>query len=189
MIYLSLFINFFKCGLFSFGGGYGMLPLMEDTFVKNGWITESQFFEFVGVCESTPGPIAVNMATYIGSTMGGLFGSICATLGVVLPSFIIIVIIAAILKNLTENKLFKGFVKGVGPVVSALIVSTGALLLIKCLGYNSINSFNFNGESIIIIGAVTAFFFLFKLLGKKLTAIPTVIISALLGLIIGILKQ
>ena len=93
MIFLELFLSFFKVGLFCFGGGYGMLPLMEETVVAKGWLTAEQFYDFVGVCESTPGPIAVNMATFVGSSQGGILGSAVATLGVVLPSFIIILII------------------------------------------------------------------------------------------------
>ena len=86
MIFLELFLSFFKVGLFCFGGGYGMLPLMEETVVAKGWLTAEQFYDFVGVCESTPGPIAVNMATYVGSVTGGPLGSIVATLGTVLPA-------------------------------------------------------------------------------------------------------
>ena len=95
MIYLQLFIEFFLIGLFTFGGGYAMIPLVRETVLENGWLTETQFYDFIGVCESTPGPIAVNMATFVGSDQAGVFGSICATLGVVLPSFIIILSITA----------------------------------------------------------------------------------------------
>jgi len=111
MIYLQLFLEFFKVGLFCFGGAFGMIPLIEETVVTRGWLTESEFFNLIGVCESTPGPIAVNTATYVGSVMGGPMGSIVATLGVVLPSFLIILLIAAVLKNLTDNKYFKGFMR------------------------------------------------------------------------------
>ena len=111
MIYLILFLEFFKIGLFCFGGGFGMIPLIEETVLAHGWLTENEFFELLGICESTPGPIAVNTATYIGAEMGGILGSLCATLGVVLPSFFIILLIASLLKKLHENKHFKGFVK------------------------------------------------------------------------------
>ncbi len=106
MIYVKLFLEFFKIGLFSFGGGAAMLPLIKDTVTSNDWLTLEQFNNFIGVCESTPGPIAVNMATYIGSVQAGFLGSVVATLGVVLPSFIIIILIAAILKNFIKNKYF-----------------------------------------------------------------------------------
>ena len=104
MIYLYLFLEFFKIGLFTFGGGYAMIPLVEETVLKYGWATENEFYNLIGVCESTPGPIAVNMATYIGSTVGGFFGSLLATLGVILPAFIIMLIISALLKNFSSNK-------------------------------------------------------------------------------------
>ena len=88
MIYLKLFLNFLMIGALSFGSGYGMVSLVRETVISNGWLTESEFLNFIAVSESTPGPLAVNMATFIGSTQGGFLGSFLATLGVVLPSFI-----------------------------------------------------------------------------------------------------
>ena len=182
-IYLLLFFEFFKIGLFTFGGGFAMIPLVEETVLKHGWLTESQFFNFIGVCESTPGPIAVNMATYVGSVQGGIFGSILATLGVVLPSFIIILIIASILKKFTENKYFKAFIQGVKPVVVALILSVGVVLLAKTLGYVSIHEFAFDLTSVVIFALICAIFFGVKLIfKKKLSTIPLIIISAGLGI-------
>ena len=102
MIYLKLFLNFLMIGALSFGGGYGMVSLVRETVISNGWLTESEFLNFIAVSESTPGPLAVNMATFIGSTQGGILGSFLATLGVVLPSFVIILLIAAVLKNLMK---------------------------------------------------------------------------------------
>ena len=152
LIYWLLFFEFFKIGLFTIGGGYAMIPLIRQVVLKYNWATENEFYNFLGVCESTPGPIAVNMATYIGSTQGGILGSILATLGVVLPSFIIIILIAAILKNLVKNKYFQAFLNGVKPVVIGLITSTGLMLLIKCIGFNSLNSFTFDYKSLIVGG-------------------------------------
>ena len=86
MIYLRLFLNFLMIGALSFGGGYGMVSLVRETVLSNGWLTENEFLNFIAVSESTPGPLAVNMATFIGSTLGGILGSFVATLGVVLPS-------------------------------------------------------------------------------------------------------
>lgn len=183
MIYLTLFLEFFKIGLFCFGGAFGMLPLIEETVLAHGWLTESTFYEFVGVCESTPGPIAVNVATYVGASQGGLLGSLCATLGTVLPSFLIILLIASVLKNFTENKFFKGFIKGVQPVVIALIISTGATLLIKALGYVSLQEFNANWISIAIFALLCAIYFgAKKIFKKKLSTIWIILISAVLGL-------
>jgi chromate transporter len=188
MIYFTLFYEFFKIGLFCFGGGFGMIPVIEETVMKHEWLTEGQFFDFLGVCESTPGPIAVNLATYIGSVQGGLLGSILATLGVILPSFIIILIIASILKNLTENKYFKAFVKGVKPVVCALIISTGAILLIKLFGYVSPKEFSFDLISVIILVLLLLTTTLYKkITGKKLSSIVLILFSALYGIAVNIL--
>lgn len=183
MIYLTLFLEFFKIGLFTFGGGLSMIPLIEQVVYKYDWITQSQFIDFLGICESTPGPIAINMATYIGSTQAGLLGSIAATLGVVMPSFIIIILIASILKNFAENKYVKAFLKGVKPVVIALILSTGVILLAKTLGYASINQFDVKWVSVVIFSMITLIYFAAKkLFKKKLSAIAIILISAGLGI-------
>ncbi|MBR6554158.1 MAG: chromate transporter [Clostridia bacterium] len=183
MIFLELFLSFFKVGLFCFGGGYGMLPLMEETVVAKGWLTAEQFYDFVGVCESTPGPIAVNMATYVGSVTGGPLGSIVATLGTVLPAFIIILIIASILKNFTENKYFKGFLKGVKPVVSALILSTGTVLLANALGFFFTPAFTPDLRSMVIFPLLLGIYFAVKKRWKKkLSSIWLIAISACLGI-------
>ena len=190
MIYITLFLEFFKVGLFTFGGGYAMIPLIKEIVLKYNWLTEPEFYDFIGVCESTPGPVAINMATYIGSLKGDLFGSIVATLGVVLPSFLIILLIAAIIRNFTDNKYFKGFIKGTKPVVSAIIISTGVILLLKSLGYISLQSFSFNFISVIIFAVLTAvYFFVKKLKGKKLSSIQLILISAFLGILISLIAE
>mgnify|MGYP001855516110 FL=1 len=99
MEYLTLFWVFFKIGLVSFGGGYGMIPMIQDEVIGRGWLTQEQLLNFIGISESTPGPLAVNIATFIGSSRAGILGALCATVGVVLPSFVIILLIAAFFKN------------------------------------------------------------------------------------------
>lgn len=101
-----------------------MIPLLREIVLNHAWLTEEMFYDFIGVCEATPGPIAVNMATYIGATQAGLLGSIIATLGVITPSFIIIVLIASILKRFIKNKYVIGFLNGVKPVILGLILSS-----------------------------------------------------------------
>lgn len=183
MIYLTLFLEFFKMGLFTFGGGYAMIPLIEETVLKYEWLTEARFSEMLGVCESTPGPVAINMATYIGSVQGGFLGSLIATLGVALPSFIIILLIAAILKNFTNHPIFKGFVRGVQPVVIGLILSTGVILFAKALGYVDLTAFNPDWISVIIFALLIGIYWLaLQVFHKKLSAIQLILISAGLGL-------
>lgn len=190
MIYLTLFLEFFQVGLFTFGGGLAMIPLIEDIVVKYGWLTETEFYNFVGVCESTPGPIAINMATYIGSLQGGILGSIVATLGVVLPSFFIILLIASVLKNMTENRFFIGFIKGVKPIVVGLIASMGFMLLVKAIGFKSVSMFNFDIISTVILGLIVLIFFGYWFFTKKkLSAIKLIIMSAVLGIVVSVLAE
>ena len=188
MIYLYLFLEFFKIGLFTFGGGYAMIPLVREVVLQYGWMTEETFTNFIGVCESTPGPIAVNMATYIGSSTGGIFGSILATLGVVLPSFIVIILIVTLLNTLTKNIHFNNALKGIKPVVLGLIFSTGLILVAKAIGYNSNLKFNFDYKAFIILGIITILYILYqKLFKKKPNTILVIIVSAFLGVIISII--
>ena len=190
MTLLLLFLEFLKIGTFSFGGGYGMLPLMEQTVVARNWLDESRFFDFVGVAESTPGPIAINMATFIGASQAGILGSIAATLGVVLPSFMIILLIAAVLKNLTGNRYFAGFMKGVKPVVTALILSTGALLLLRFSFGGIVEGESVNWAGLVIFGAVAfAAWGSQHFFKKKLTAVPIILISAVLGILSMLLGE
>ena len=190
MIYLQLFWEFFKIGLFCFGGAFGMIPLIEETVVRHGWLTESEFFNLIGVCESTPGPIAVNTATYVGSVMGGPLGSIAATLGVVLPSFLIILLIAAVLKNLTDNKYFKGFMRGVKPVVVALILSTGSMLLLKAIGFTGLQEFRIDVVSLVIFVLLVGIYFgVIRFWKKKLSAVKIILLSAGLGVAVSMVAE
>ena len=183
MTYLLLFWEFFKIGLFTFGGGYAMIPLIKDAVISNSWITEEAFTNFIGVCESTPGPVAVNMATYIGKEVGGVFGSVCATFGVVLPSFIIILLVATILSKIITNKYLKRFIEGLKPVIMALILSTGLFLLIKALGYESLEAFNLNIKSLIIFCILVEIYIIYKLIfKKKMNAVLLILISVLVGI-------
>ncbi len=188
MIYLILFLEFFKIGLFTFGGGYAMIPLVKETVLKHGWLNEHQFYNFIGVCESTPGPIAINMATYVGSVQGNLLGAICATLGVVLPSFIIIVLIAIVLKKFIKNKYFQMFLSGIKPVILGLILSTGLILVFKAIGYTSLGAFNFDLKSFILLCTITIIFIVYKLIRKKkMNTILLIVTSAILGILINII--
>ena len=184
MIYLKLFYEFFKIGLFTFGGGYAMIPLVRDTAINSGWLLADEFSSLIAVCESTPGPVAINMATYIGSLQGGILGSACATLGVVLPSFIIILLIASLLNKITENKHFKNFIRGVKPVVTALILSTGLLLLVECIGINiDVKEIDVNLVSIIVFGIVAVLYYIvLKVFKKKISSIQIILLAAVLGI-------
>ncbi|MBO4467774.1 MAG: chromate transporter, partial [Clostridia bacterium] len=103
MIFLKLFLTFLEIGAVSFGGGYGMISLIRETVLSNGWLSAEKFSDFFAVSESTPGPIAVNIATFIGSSQGGIGGAALSTLGVILPAFFIILIIASLSKGLLKK--------------------------------------------------------------------------------------
>lgn len=188
MIYLILFFEFFKIGLFCFGGAFGMIPIIKDVVLNYGWMTEPEFYSFVGLCESTPGPIAVNLATYIGSSQGGIFGSLLAVLGVTMPSFIIILLIASVLKNFTENKYFKAVLSGIQPVVVSLILYTGITFLLQTVGISQTVSIDIS--SVILFLLVVAVFFVYKLIfKKKVSAVVLIIISAVLGIAVCVAEE
>ena len=133
MICLRLFLAFLEIGAVSFGGGYCMISLVREVVLENGWLTESEFISFIAVSESTPGPLAVNMATFVGSSQGGILGAVAATAGVVLPSFVIILLIAAVIRNLLKYAGVQAFLSGVRPCVVALILATGLTMFLSTL--------------------------------------------------------
>ena len=125
MIYRQLFWEFLKIGAVSFGGGYGMIALIREAVLKNNWMSESEFMAFIAVSESTPGPLAVNMATFVGASQGNFPGAVLATLGVITPAFIIILLITVCMNNLLKYAGVNAFLVGVRPCIAALILETG----------------------------------------------------------------
>ncbi len=123
MILFELFFTFFKIGLFTFGGGYAMLPLIQSEVLAKGWLGAQELLDFVAVAESTPGPFAINISTYIGAQTGGFFGALCATSGVVLPSFIVILIVARVYTAFRKSRVVEGMFTGLRPMVVGLIGS------------------------------------------------------------------
>ena len=121
VIYLELFLIFFKIGAFTFGGGYAMLPLIQQEVLSHNWMDLEQLVNFVAVSESTPGPLAVNLASFVGAETGGLLGAGCATIGVVLPSFLIILLVAKFYQAFRTNTLVKGCMNGLRPTVVGMI--------------------------------------------------------------------
>lgn len=191
--FFELFITFFKIGAFTFGGGYAMLPLIQEEVLAHEWMSEQAIIDFIAVSESTPGPFAVNMATYIGSEVGGeiggilgsIFGSVCATLGVVLPSFIIILIVAKIYDSFKKSKIVKGCMTGLKPAVVGLIGS--AILSV------ALTVFIPNGFSLEIFKTIPFYFSLgifavsLVLSFKKVHPIIIICMSAAVGILGGYL--
>lgn len=183
MILLELFFTFFKIGLFTFGGGASMIPLIQEAVVENGWITEETLLEYIAVAESTPGPIAINIATFVGSTQAGFWGALLATLGVVLPSFIIILLIATLFKKFSQYKSVKTVLTTIRPIVVGLIVGAGLNLLCAGLGDISLQSFAIEWRSLIIMLLIATIMIWYKILTKKsMPVIMIIALSAVLGI-------
>ncbi|MDE6967055.1 MAG: chromate transporter [Clostridia bacterium] len=185
-IYLELFLNFLKIGVVSFGGGYGMIPLIQETVVSHNWLTETEILNFIAVSESTPGPIAINMATFIGSSQAGFLGALLATLGIVIPSFVIILIIAALAKNLMKLAGVKATLNGIRPAIIGLISGTFITMFLgNIIGVKSISQFTaFNWQGLVIFGIIAVIYFVYKLIRKKaLSPIILILFSACLGML------
>ena len=177
---LKLFLIMFKIGLFTFGGGYAMIALLENEFVsKRKWLEHNEFMDMVAIAESTPGPIAINSATYIGYKRGGVLGSSFATLGVVLPSFIIIFAISQFFNQFLEIEIVAKAFKGIQAGVVFLILSAGIKML-KKLEKTAFNIILFVVFTIVIIA--------FSLLDVSFSSIFYILISAVLGLTIYFIK-
>lgn len=191
MIYFELFYTFFLIGLFTFGGGYAMIPMIQDQIVGKGWMSDGQLSDFIAISETTPGPFAINISTFVGSQVGGIFGAVCSTLGVILPSFIIIVLVAIVLSKFLKNKYVQGALNGVKPVIIGLILSTAIIFLIKIMLYQGNALFSqtvaFDRISITLLLILVGFLFIFKKIKKKsLNPILLLLLSAGLGIILFI---
>ena len=186
MIYLELLVAFLQVGLFSFGGAYGAIPLIRDIVLSYGWMDEEMLTYMIAISESTPGPIMVNLATYVGNTQGGVLGAIVATTGVVLPSFVIISLITVLLKNAIKNPYFQAVLQGLKPCVIGIILATGLYLIIT-------NGITVEESMQIDLHAGIIFFFLIgikyayrKITKKKLSPILLIVLSAAVG--VGVLS-
>ena len=183
MIYLDLFLGFLKVGLFAFGGAYGAIPLIRDMVLSYGWLSDEALSYMIAVSESTPGPIMVNLATYVGSTEAGFLGALVATLAVVLPSFIIILLITALLKNAFKNKYVQAVLRGLKPSVIGIVLAMGVYMLVKnCLMEDT---FKMNLRSIVITAVLGIGAVLYKYFSKKkMSPIIMIVISSLLGMFV-----
>ena len=184
MIYLDLFLGFLKVGCFAFGGAYGAIPLIRDVVMSYGWLSDEMLTYMIAVSESTPGPIMVNLATYIGSSQAGFVGSVIATLAVVLPSFLIILLVTALLKTALKNKYVQAVLRGLKPCVIGIVLATGIYMVLKnCFG--TIYVMTINIRAIVITVTWIASMFGYKHFAKKkLSPILLIIISAIAGSIV-----
>lgn len=183
LLLLKLFGIFFKIGIFTFGGGYAMIPLIQEEVMKYNWVDSfNTLIDFIGISQSTPGAFAINIATFIGFEQAGIIGAIFTTLGVVLPSFIIILIIAMAFKKFKENQYVKGFLSGISPVVPGIIMSVAVTFILRSV-FNVVD-LKFSDFKV-QIGAVIIFIVAFSVskLKKRVHPIYIVLISAVMGLV------
>ena len=181
MIYLELLLGFLKVGLFSFGGAYAAIPLIREVVLSHGWMTEETLTYMIAISESTPGPIMVNLATYVGSAKAGIGGAAVATLAVILPAFLLILFIASLFRNATENPWVKAILRGMKPAVIGVILATGAYMALE-------NCYSVAGGldpratviTLILLGVTLTY----KLLRqRKFPPILLILASAILGMV------
>ncbi len=184
MIYLDLFLGFLKVGCFAFGGAYGAIPLIRDVVMSYGWLSDEMLTYMIAVSESTPGPIMVNLATYIGSNQAGFLGAVIATLAVVLPSFLIILLVTALLKTALKNKYVQAVLRGLKPCVIGIVLATGIYMVLgNCFG--TVSAIKVNLQAIIITALLIVSMFGYKHFAKKkLSPILLIVISAVAGMVI-----
>ena len=179
MIYLDLFLIFLKIGAFTFGGGYAMLPLVQSEVLAHEWLSAAELVNFIAVSESTPGPFAVNISTYVGAETGEILGAFFATLGVILPSFIIILVVAKFFERFKTSRIVKGCMSGLKPAVIGLIgsavVSVGKTVFFP-------DGFTF-GKLFWISAAILAIMLVLSF--KKVHPILVICLSAALGIVAG----
>lgn len=185
MMYLELFITFFKIGLFTFGGGYAMIPLIRQEVVGHDWLTIMELSDFIAIAQSTPGPFAVNIATFVGMETGGFLGAFLTATAVASASFIVIILIAKLFTNFLKNQWIQGMLLGMRPVVIALIASTTVLLMLNSFIIQAVDLRSpgdvfsaLRYPELIIFGICT--FLYFK---RKLHPIQLILTSAGLGIL------
>jgi len=183
MIFLELFLGFLYVGSFSFGGAYSAIPLIRDVVMSNGWLTDEELTYMIAVSESTPGPIMVNLATYIGSNEAGILGSAIATLAVILPAFVIILLVMIILNKFIENKYVQAVLEGLKPCIIGIIIAIGTYMVIEKIVPTVQNPFDI--RTVIITVILAAILFGSKpLMKKEISPILLIVISAALGIVL-----
>ena len=182
MIYLELLLGFLLVGCFSFGGAYGAIPLIKEVVMSYGWVSEDMFAYFVAVSESTPGPIMVNLATYVGSSQGGFLGALIATMAVVTPAFLIILLIVSILKKALNNPYVQAVLNGIEPCIIGIIFATGIIMMTENL-VPSIENFKVDVVAVIITIVLLAVSVVYKKIRKKpFSPIMLIMTAAVLGI-------
>ena len=184
MIYIELFLGFLKVGCFSFGGAYGAIPLIRDIVMSYGWLNDEMLTYIIAVSESTPGPIMLNLATYIGSEQAGFLGALLTTSAVVTPSFLIILFITTLLKNALKNKYVQAVLRGLKPCVIGIVLATG-IYMVSSNCFGTIHNPKINLQAVIITILLFVSMAGYKYITKKkLSPILLIVLSAVAGILL-----
>ncbi len=184
MIYLSLFWEFLKIGMFAFGGAYGAIPLIKEGVLAQGWLNEVMFANIVALSESTPGPIMVNAATYIGASQAGVLGAVVATLGVILPSFIIILLFTMFLRKWMGHKNVQAVLHGIKPCLMGVILATGIYMAFTAV-LGNVDSITFDWIALIILLVLAILSIGYPLMRKKeFSPIQLIVLAAAMGAVL-----
>ena len=187
MIYWELLMGFLQVGCFAFGGAYGAIPLIRDVVLGYGWLDDETLTYMIAVSESTPGPIMVNMATYIGSSQGGFWGAVLATAAVVLPAFCVILLVMVLLDSLLEHPYAKAVLRGLKPGIIGIILATGIEMILNnlVLVADFMPEHRFDGNAIGLTAVLALILFGSKWKRKKnLPPITLICIAAVLGIVV-----
>ena len=182
MMLWNLFLGFLKVGCFSFGGAYAAIPLIREVVLSYGWMDDEKLTYMIAVSESTPGPIMVNMATYVGASQAGFLGGLVATFAVVLPAFFIVLIITAVLSQVTNNKYVKAVLCGINPSMAGIILATGCWMMLGNLFENAFTEIDFRAVIITILLGLL-YFASGKVIKVRISPIMLIVISAILGIV------
>ena len=183
MIHLDLLIGFLKVGFFAFGGAYGAIPLIRDVVLSYGWLSDERLTDMIAVSESSPGPIMVNLATYVGSSQAGLSGALIATLAVVTPSFLIILLLTILLKTALKNRYAAAVLGGLKPCVIGIVLATGCVMVIRQGVLPLLADDGDFRPLILTAGLALVYFGSGKILKKGLSPVVLILISACAGIV------
>ena len=187
MIYLELLIGFLKVGFFAFGGAYAAIPLISDVVMQAGWLSEETVTYMIAVSESTPGSLMINLATFVGSERAGFLGALVATLAVVFPAFMIILLIMVMFGKVLENKYVRSFIDGLKPCIAGIILATGTVMMVKVLipGRSFEAGISADWRSMMIAAVIAGMMLIYKKIkNKRLSPVVMILAAAVIGAVV-----
>ena len=184
MMLLKLFLEFFKVSCFTFGGAYAAIPLIREAVLGNGWITEERLTYMIAVSESTPGPIIINLATYVGSDQAGFLGSLVATTAVVLPAYLVIMLVMVLLRNFIQNPCVRAVLQGLKPCVVGVVLATGLYMVVHSCFPMAQGKVADSSAMLITALLLVVQFVWRKVTKKQLSPIGLILWGALLGVVV-----